>query len=132
MIKLKRYPASYIIVLVDQVEEDKLEHQEQEDLSSTNYPEDHVWLLVQSLQVLRHVKDQKGDGVDHAVDHQQPVQPPPRDDTQNEDQHEAAERIPIDTDQLSKFTSTSGSFNVSHFMNFKTIYSNPGTPKPIV
>ena len=53
-------------------------------------------------------------------------------DAEKEDQDETAKRVAVEADELDYESSTSGSFKVSHFMNFSTKYSKRGTPSPIL
>ena len=86
--------------LVDQIEKDQLEHQEQKDLSSPHYPVHHQSLLLQRLQRLQQIQVDEGYGVDHAVYHQDPVQPAEGNYAQQKYQDEATERIPVYAYQL--------------------------------
>lgn len=121
-----------LTVFVDEIEEDHLEHEEQEDLCSSDYPEDNVRFLVEGLKIVDQVEHQKGYGVYHAVDHQYPVQPRPRNYAQKEDQHKTTEGVAVYADQLHCSYCTSGSLIVSHFIKRRTKYSRAGTPNPMV
>ena len=100
---------------VDEFEEDEFEHEEEEDLGAADDPEDHEGPLLQRLEVVPQVDHHEGDRVDHPVDHQQPVQPARRNYAQQEHHDETPETVPVQADQLSPSSSTSGSETVSHF-----------------
>lgn len=86
--------------LVDETEEHHLKHQKQEDLSGSNHSIHHIRLFLQSLKILHKVEHQKGDRIDHAVNHQQPMKPPGRYDAKQEDEDETSKRIAVDADEL--------------------------------
>lgn len=88
-------------------------------MGCTNHSEHQIRLFFPVLKILPQIHHQKGDGIDHAIDHQQPMQPRKRDYAQQEHQDKAAKRITVDADQLYQCICTSGSFSVSHFRNFK-------------
>lgn len=81
--------------------EDELENQEEGDLYDGNDTKNHIFFgLLEFFQVVFDIENQKSNGINHSISHQQPLNYFYWYDTQEKNHDEAAERVPIQTNHL--------------------------------
>jgi hypothetical protein len=85
-----------ILRIVDETKEDELENQEEGDLYDRNDTKNHIFFgFLEFFQVVFDIKNQKSDGINHSISHQEPLNYFYWYDTQEKDHNEATEGITI-------------------------------------
>lgn len=90
-----------LLILEYHVKEHQLEQQKQHQLNPDDQPVGHIFLKgLEVVDLLPDVQDQEHAGVDDAVTDQDPVEHTDGDNAEDQDQDEAGQGVPIDTDKV--------------------------------